>query len=58
MTSRLVKVDCTETMSDIAIRAEGLSKKYRLGELWREDKLRNVLGKYVRAPWKLLKPEK
>jgi lipopolysaccharide transport system ATP-binding protein len=45
-------------MSDIAIRAEGLSKKYRLGEMWRENALRNVLGKYVRAPWKLLRPEK
>jgi lipopolysaccharide transport system ATP-binding protein len=45
-------------MSDVAIRAEGLSKLYRLGELQREDKLRNVLGDIARAPWKLLKREK
>ena len=45
-------------MSDVAIKVEGLSKKYRLGELWREDKLRNVLGEYARAPWKVLKREK
>jgi ABC-type polysaccharide/polyol phosphate transport system ATPase subunit len=45
-------------MSDLAIKTEGLSKRYRLGELWREDKLRNVLGKYVRAPWKLMRREK
>jgi len=45
-------------MGEIAIRAEGLSKKYRLGELWRENALRNVLGEYARAPWKLLKREK
>ena len=45
-------------MSEIAIKAEGLSKKYRLGEMWRENALRNVLGEYARAPWKLLKREK
>src|SRR5579862_2914319 len=45
-------------MGEIAIRAEGLSKKYRLGELWRENALRNVLGEYARAPWKLLRREK
>jgi len=45
-------------MSDIAIKAEGLSKLYRLGELQREDKLRNVLGDIARAPWKLFKREK
>ena len=45
-------------MSDIAIRAQDLSKQYRLGELQREDALRNILGAYARAPWKLLKREK
>jgi lipopolysaccharide transport system ATP-binding protein len=42
-------------MSDIAIRAEGLSKLYRYGQREREDTLRNVLGPILRAPWKLLK---
>jgi hypothetical protein len=37
-------------MSDIAIKAEGLSKLYRLAELRREHKLRNVLGDIARAP--------
>ena len=45
-------------MSEIAIKAEGLSKLYRLGELERENALRNVLGPILRAPWKLLKREK
>src|SRR5579863_2215517 len=45
-------------MSEIAIKAEGLSKRYRVGELQREDKLRNVLGKYALAPWKLLERQK
>jgi lipopolysaccharide transport system ATP-binding protein len=45
-------------MSDIAIRAQGLCKQYRLGELQRENALRNVLGDALRAPWKLLKREK
>jgi lipopolysaccharide transport system ATP-binding protein len=45
-------------MSDVAIRAQRLSKQYRLGELQRENALRNILGNYVRAPWKLLKREK
>jgi len=45
-------------MSDIAIKTEGLSKLYRLGELQREDALRNILGDYIRAPWKLLRREK
>lgn len=44
-------------MSEIAIRAEGLSKLYRLGHRERESALRNVLGEMVRAPWKLLKRE-
>jgi lipopolysaccharide transport system ATP-binding protein len=45
-------------MSNIAIRAQALSKQYRLGEVRREDALRNILGAYARAPWKLLKSEK
>jgi lipopolysaccharide transport system ATP-binding protein len=45
-------------MSDLAIRAQGLSKRYRLGELHRETALRNVLGPILRAPWKLLKRDK
>jgi len=45
-------------MSEIVIKAEGLSKRYRVGELQREDKLRNVLGKYALAPWKLLERQK
>jgi lipopolysaccharide transport system ATP-binding protein len=42
-------------MTDIAIKAEGLSKLYRYGQREREDALRNVLGDIIRAPWKLLK---
>src|SRR5262250_1849054 len=45
-------------MSEVAIRAEGLSKLYRIGEVCREDALRNVLGDVVRAPWKMLKRER
>src|SRR5437870_3486943 len=45
-------------MSEIAIKAEGLSKRYRIGQLERENALRNVLGPMMRAPWKLLKREK
>jgi lipopolysaccharide transport system ATP-binding protein len=45
-------------MSHIAIRAEGLSKLYRLGERERESALRNVLGQMLREPWRLLKREK
>jgi lipopolysaccharide transport system ATP-binding protein len=45
-------------MSDIAIKAEGLSKRYRIGQLERENALRNVLGPILRAPWRLLKLEK
>ena len=41
-------------MSEIAIRAQGLSKLYRIGQT-RENALRNVLGPMLRAPWKLLK---
>src|SRR5438874_1587579 len=45
-------------MSDIAIRACGLGKRYRIGQKQREDALRNVIGPILRAPWKLLKREK
>jgi lipopolysaccharide transport system ATP-binding protein len=45
-------------MSEIAIKAEGLSKEYWLGQRERENALRNVLGPILRAPWKLLKREK
>src|SRR5215470_17925644 len=45
-------------MGEVAIRAEGLGKRYRLGELQRENALRNVLGDLVRAPWKLLRRQK
>ncbi|MGB8493877.1 MAG: ABC transporter ATP-binding protein [Candidatus Acidiferrum sp.] len=40
-------------MSEIAIRAEGLSKKYRLGERERYSALRDVLTRTLRAPWKV-----
>src|SRR6266487_974570 len=45
-------------MSEIAIRAQGLSKRYQIGQLERENALRNVLGPILRAPWKLLKRER
>src|SRR5882724_3723886 len=45
-------------MSEIAIRAQGLSKRYQIGQLERENALRNVMGPILRAPWKLLKREK
>src|ERR1700693_41289 len=45
-------------MSEIAIKAEGLSKLYRIGQRERENALRNVLGPLLRAPWKLLSREK
>jgi len=47
-----------QKMSEIAIKGEGLSKRYRIGQLERENALRNVLGPILRAPWKLLKKEK
>src|SRR5260370_23391541 len=40
------------------MRAQGLSKRYQIGQLERENALRNVLGPILRAPWKLLKREK
>jgi lipopolysaccharide transport system ATP-binding protein len=45
-------------MTEIAIKAEGLGKLYRIGQREREDKLRNVLGSTLLAPWKLLRREK
>src|SRR5258708_40296841 len=45
-------------MSEIASRAEGLGKRYKIGQRQREDTLRNVLGPILRAPWKLLQREK
>lgn len=45
-------------MSDLAIRAEGLSKQYRLGENERYHALRDKLAKVARAPWTLLQREK
>ena len=45
-------------MSEIAIRAEGLSKVYKLGERERYSALRDKLARAIRAPWKLLKREK
>jgi homopolymeric O-antigen transport system ATP-binding protein len=45
-------------MSEIAISAQGLSKRYQIGQRERENALRNVLGPMLRAPWKLLKREK
>src|SRR6266404_463058 len=44
-------------MSEIAIRAEGLGKRYKIGQHKRENALRNVLGSVLRAPWKLLQRE-
>jgi lipopolysaccharide transport system ATP-binding protein len=40
-------------MSEIAIRVEGLSKRYRLGERERYSALRDVLTRTLRAPWKV-----
>ena len=45
-------------MSEIAIRAEGLSKVYRLGERERYSALRDTLARALRAPSSLLKREK
>ena len=45
-------------MSEIAIRASGLGKRYQIGQRQREDTLRNVIGPILRAPWKLLEREK
>src|SRR3989442_11241526 len=41
-------------MSDLAIRAESLGKRYRIGERERYLALRDVLGSALKAPWRLL----
>jgi lipopolysaccharide transport system ATP-binding protein len=43
-------------MSEIAIRCEGLGKRYRLGEQERYRALRDTLSNAIRSPWRLLKP--
>src|ERR1700674_194247 len=45
-------------MSTLAIRAEGLGKQYRVGELERYLALRDVLMRAVRSPLKLFRPAK
>ena len=45
-------------MTEIAIRARGLSKVYRLGQRERYSALRDTLARTLRAPWTLLKREK
>ncbi len=45
-------------MSEIAIRAEGLGKRYRLGEHERYHALRDKLARTLRAPWTLLQRQK
>jgi homopolymeric O-antigen transport system ATP-binding protein len=45
-------------MSGIAIRAEGLSKRYRIGHRERYSALRDVLARSLRAPWTLFGREK
>ena len=42
-------------MSDTAIKAAGLSKRYKIGQLERENALRNVLGQMVREPLTLFR---
>ena len=42
-------------MSEIAIRAEGLSKRYRIGHRERYSTLRDVLARSLRAPWTLFR---
>ena len=42
-------------MGEIAIRAEGLSKRYRMGEQERYMALRDVLARSLRAPWTLFR---
>jgi len=45
-------------MTDVAIRAAGLSKLYRLGPRERYSALRDSLAQTLRAPWSLLKRKK
>ncbi|MCL5287194.1 MAG: ABC transporter ATP-binding protein [Acidobacteria bacterium] len=42
-------------MSEIAIRVEGLRKRYQIGERERYTALRDVLGNAIKAPWRALK---
>src|SRR6267143_3584262 len=42
-------------MGEIAIRAGGLSKRYRMGEQERYTALRDVLARSLRAPWTLFR---
>jgi len=43
-------------MNDVAIRVEGLGKRYRLGQRQRYRALRDLLGDALRAPSRLLRP--
>jgi homopolymeric O-antigen transport system ATP-binding protein len=45
-------------MSELAIRSEGLGKRYELGELARYNALRDTLAQAVTAPWTLFRREK
>jgi lipopolysaccharide transport system ATP-binding protein len=45
-------------MSDIVIRAEGLGKRYRIGERERYVALRDILARAVSAPARLFRPRK
>ena len=45
-------------MSEIAIRAEGLSKRYRIGHRERYSTLRDALARSFRAPWTLFRRAK
>jgi ABC-type polysaccharide/polyol phosphate transport system ATPase subunit len=45
-------------VSELAIRAEGLSKLYELGELKRYSALRDTLARAVAAPWTFFQREK
>jgi lipopolysaccharide transport system ATP-binding protein len=45
-------------MTDIVIRAEGLGKRYRIGERERYLALRDILGRAISAPARLFRPRK
>jgi lipopolysaccharide transport system ATP-binding protein len=45
-------------MNEVAIRAEGLSKQYKVGQRERYSALRDTLTRAVTAPWKFFKREK
>src|SRR5437870_1519592 len=42
-------------MSDLAVRAESLGKRYRIGERERYIALRDILGSALKAPWRRLR---